>query len=377
MEQRSEQYQEQCVAKEYFSDLNYTLANEDTQVELELLMENAERVFSIAGSGARCLPLLGKNPKVLDIIDMSVSQLYLCELRLAAMKTFTYEEFLFFMGYRGGLQAGIASGDNRDLLFQRLSLSPSAKAYWVDRREGWRHRGFILLGRWEGHFQKVGKIFRDVLQCDFGKVFEAQSLDEQVELYEKYWPRLRWNSFMRIAASEYVFNKYLYKGHFSGGSDHTTEKRAPSQFFIEEFDRIFRTQLVRKNYFMQILFLGKITYEEGLPLEAHLSSFEAVKASTSEIRYLNGNLLQELPQQAYDFISLSDTISYLDAQDANQILQRLHRQTKAGSRIVIRSFMRAPTKMDLSGWQERSDLNQAAHLKDGTGVYQFHIYQKI
>ncbi|MEK2646555.1 DUF3419 family protein [Bdellovibrio sp. BCCA] len=364
------------MAKEYFSDLNYTLSNEDTRIEFDLLPEGAERVFSIAGSGARCLPLIAKNPKYLDVIDMSVSQLYLCELRLQAMKTLTYEEYLFLMGYRGALQGGSDSGDDREVLFNKLTLSAEAKSYWVERKEGWKPHGFILLGRWESHFQKLGYLFREVLQCDFSKVFEAQSLNEQVELYEKYWPKIRWNSFIRVAASEYVFNKFLYKGHFSGKSEHKTEQRSPSQFIMEEFSRIFKTQLVRKNYFMQILFLGRIAYEEGLPLEAHQHVVEAVKKSKTEIRYLNGNLLEHLPQHPYDFISLSDTISYLDGKDANQILQKLSKETKSGSQMVIRSFMRAPTAIDVTGWKALADKDQWAQNKDGTGVYQFHIFMK-
>ncbi|WII72860.1 DUF3419 family protein [Bdellovibrio sp. 22V] len=364
------------MAKEYFSDLNYTLSNEDTRIEFELLADDVERVFSIAGSGARCLPLLAKNPKHLDVIDMSVSQLYLCELRLQAMKTLSYEEYLFFMGYRGGLQVGTDSGDDREVLFHRLILSKEAKAYWVERVQGWKPHGFILLGKWESHFQKLGYVFRDILQCDFSKIFSAQSLDEQIELYEQYWPKIRWNSFIKIAASEYVFNKYLYKGHFSGRSEAKTEERGPSQFIMEEFDRIFRTQLVRKNYFMQILFLGRIAYEEGLPLEAHQHIVDAVKKSKTEIHYLHGNLLEHLPRHAYNFISLSDTISYLDANDANQILQKLSPETKAGSKMVIRSFMRAPTAIDTTGWKALVDKDKWAHQKDGTGVYQFHIFVK-
>ena len=364
------------MASEYFSDLNYTLANEDTRIEFELLPENVERVFSIAGSGARCLPLVAKNPKYLDVIDMSVSQLYLCEMRLQAMKTFTYEEYLFFMGYRGALQAGHDNGDSREELFQRLQLSPAAKNYWQERKEGWKPRGFIHLGRWESHFQKLGSIFRDYLKCDFSKIFEAQSLNEQNDFYQNHWPHLRWKNFIKIAASEYVFNKFLYKGHFSGKSEHKTEQRPPSQFITEEFERIFRTQLVRKNYFMQTLFLGKIRYEEGLPLEAHREVFEAVKKSKTEVRYLHGNLLEELPKHAYDFVSLSDTISYLQTQDANQILQKLHPETKSGSQVVIRSFMRAPTAIDTRSWQELKDKNSWAQKKDGTGVYQFHIFRR-
>lgn len=364
------------MAKEYFSDLNYTLANEDTQIEYSLLPENVQRVFSIAGSGARCLPLMAKNPQHLDVIDMSISQLYLCELRLAAMKNLTYEEYLFLLGYRGGLQGGTPTGDDRESLYRKLSLSPQAQEYWDQRKEGWKPRGFILLGRWESHFQKLGYLFREILQCDFSKVFEAQTLQEQIELYEKHWPKVRWNSFIRVAASEYVFNKFLYKGHFSGKAEHRTEQRSPSQFIMEEFDRIFRTQLVRKNYFMQVLFLGRLAYEEGLPFEAHHQVVESIKRSPTEVRYLNGNLLEHLPRHAYDFISLSDTISYLDASDANKILQKLAPETRSGSQMVIRSFMRAPQAVDTQGWTELVDKNKWAQEKDGTGVYQFHIYAK-
>ncbi|MBS1972404.1 MAG: DUF3419 family protein [Bdellovibrionales bacterium] len=364
------------MAQEYFSDLNYTLANEDTRVEFDLLPEKVSRVFSIAGSGARCMPLIAKHPKELDVVDMSVSQNYLCELRFEAMKVLSYEEYLFLMGYRGALQSSPQEGDDRKAVFEKVPLSPEAKKYWSERSAGWAPRGFILLGRWESHFQKLGFLFREVLKCDFSKVFEAQSLAEQVELYEKYWPHVRWKSFIRVAASEYVFNKFLYKGHFSGRSEAKTEARAPWEFVTQEFDRIFRTQLVRKNYFMQILFLGKIAYEEGLPLEAHQHVFERVKTAPTKVNYLLGNLLEHLPKKNYDFISLSDTISYLPQEDANQILQRLHAETKSGSQMVIRSFMRAPTAPDLKGWQDCRDKDLWAQKIDGTGVYQFHIFKK-
>lgn len=364
------------MAQEYFSDLNYTLANEDTRVEYDLLPEKVSRVFSIAGSGARCMPLIAKHPKELDVVDMSVSQNHLCELRFEAMKVLNYEEYLFLMGYRGALQSGKDEGDDRKVIFAKVPLSPAAKKYWEERSAGWSPRGFILLGRWESHFQKLGLLFRDYLKCDFSKVFEAQSLEEQIEFYEKYWPHVRWKSFIRVAASEFVFNKFLYKGHFSGRSEEKTESRPPYQFVTEEFERIFRTQLVRKNYFMQILFLGKIAYEEGLPLEAHREIFEKVKASPTKVNYLLGNLLEHLPNKNYDFISLSDTISYLQQEDANQILQRLHPETKSGSQMVIRSFMRAPTAPDLRGWQASPDKDAWAQRIDGTGVYQFHIFKK-
>lgn len=364
------------MATEYFSDLNYSLANEDTLIEYQLLPQNANRVFSIAGSGARCIPLIAKNPKVIDIIDMSEAQLYLVELRLQAIRTLNYEEYLYFIGYRGAIQDGHTSDSNRFSLFERLDLSVKCKEYWLQRKNGWNDRGFIFLGRWESHFQKLGSLFRDYLKCDFSPIFEAQTLKEQQNLYKKVWPTLRWKSFMRIAASEYVFNKFLYKGHFSGQKDKRTEKRTPYEFLIEEFERIFKSQLVRKNYFMQVLFLGKIAYEEGLPLEAQRAIFEEVKKSKTQINYHVGNLLDLLPTSPFDFVSLSDTISYLDAQQANQILHKMHPETAAKSKMVIRSFLKAPTAIDSSGWTQEHEREKEAHRLDGTGVYNFHIYTK-
>ena len=363
------------MSAEYFSSLNYTLANEDTFIEYALLPQKVSRVFSIAGSGARCLPLIAQNPEVLDIIDMSQEQIYLCELRIEAMKQLSEDEWLYFMGYRGGLQAGNQAGDDRWSLFLKIKISQSAKSFWSERKEAWLSKGFILLGRWESHFQKLGKIFRDYLKCGFSEIFKAQSLSEQIQIYEDKWPHLRWKSFMRVLASEYVFNKYLYKGHFSGTQDHRTENRPPHQFIMEEFERVFRTQLVRKNYFMQILFLGEIRYQEGLPLEAHSRIIQQVKASSTQVNYHVGNLLELLPRNPYDFISLSDTISYLPESEACEILQKLHPKTAAGSQVVIRSFMRKPKSLNLVHWTQNKEKEKQAHQLDGTGIYEFHIFQ--
>lgn len=363
--------------EKYFDDLNYSLSNEDTRIEYELLPEGAQRVFSIAGSGARCLPLLAKNPKHLDVVDMSENQIFLFELRWRATQVMSYEEWLFFMGYRGGIQAWSEGDDSRFELFEKINLSTAARNYWLLRRSGWENQGFLRLGRWEKHFQRVGGIFRNFLKCDFSPIFKAQTIPEQLVAYEKFWPHRRFKALMQVVASEFVFNKFLYKGHFSGAGDRRTESRSPSTFLLEELYRLFQTQLVRKNYFLQILFLGEIRYEEGLPWEAHRHIFEAIKSSKAEVTMRVGNLLEELPRHAYDFISLSDTISYLPEEDARNILHKLHPGLNVeSSLVVIRSFLRAPRKINYEGWIECLDKNEWAHRIDGSGVYQFHIFKK-
>lgn len=364
------------MANEYFSDLNYSLANEDTQIEFALMPNQVQKVFSIAGSGARCLPLIAKNPSQIDIVDMALPQLHLTELRIQAAKKLSYEEFLFFLGYRGALQNDKKNADDRFELFPQLELSKECVNYWLKNHKVWRERGFISLGRWEKHFQKIGALFRDYLKCDFSELFEAQNIEEQILLYQRLWPKTRWNTFLRLVASEFVFNKFLYKGHFSGDVDKRTEKKPPYLFIKEEFERVFSTQLVRKNYFMQVLFLGKIVHEEGLPFEAHRSLFENIKNSSSVINYVQSDLVQILSKNGYDFISLSDTISYLPEPIAEKLLVNIAPQTPAGSRIVIRSFMKAPQNLITDGWQELTSFETDAKRNDGTAVYNFHIFER-
>ena len=68
------------MSEVYFSKLNYSFANEDTTVEMEILPKGAQRVVCVAGSGSRVLPLLAKKPHKLVCADLSEQQLYITEL---------------------------------------------------------------------------------------------------------------------------------------------------------------------------------------------------------------------------------------------------------------------------------------------------------
>ncbi len=361
---------------EYFETLNYTLSNEDTRIEHTLCGENLESVFCIGGSGARVLPLVARNPRRLDVCDLSQEQLALVELRLQAARALTRDEFLFFLGYRGGLPGDTNTGDDRLGLFYKLELTDDTKRFWLEREKAWRPRGFILLGRWEGHFQKMGKIFRDVLRIDTRPIFEAHSLEEQARLFKRHFKPLVFRAFVRIAASEFVFNRFLYKGHFSGRAETRTETRTPSTFIEEEFTRLFTKTLIRKNYFLQILFLGGIAYEEGLPLEAREDILLAIKKSRTKVTFKRGDLVSIIKETPYDFLSLSDTISYLSEADAHSLLQSLPAGTNSGTRAVIRSFLRRPQMPDMTGWLKLDEEEKWAHNLDTTGVYEFDIAEK-
>jgi S-adenosylmethionine-diacylglycerol 3-amino-3-carboxypropyl transferase len=173
-----------------------------------------------------------------------------------------------------------------------------------------------------------------------------------------------------------VFNRFLYKGHFSGQADRRTENRSPSVFIEEEFTRLFTRTLIRKNYFLQILFLGGIYYEEGLPLEAREDILKSIGKAGTKVNFRQDNLLNALKDAPYDFISLSDTISYIPEPDAIALLNSLSSQTRSGSRVVIRSFLRRPPEIASLGWERLKAEEEWARDLDTTGVYEFDVFEK-
>ncbi|NBW81737.1 DUF3419 family protein, partial [bacterium] len=74
------------MSSAYFNTLNYSLANEDTALELGILPEQRRHVLSVAGSGARVLPLFAKSPQRLTCVDLSQEQLFLTELRIESAR---------------------------------------------------------------------------------------------------------------------------------------------------------------------------------------------------------------------------------------------------------------------------------------------------
>ncbi len=112
----------------FFNKLNYTLANEDTKLEYDLLDEGTNHVLTIAGSGSRVLPLFAKKPKKISIADYSAEQLALTNTRIESVRQLTYPQFLAFWGYpteekmsvdqrKAYLKDFCLEGDNYELMF--------------------------------------------------------------------------------------------------------------------------------------------------------------------------------------------------------------------------------------------------------------------
>src|SRR5688572_28325343 len=85
---------------EYFSKLNYSLANEDTTLELQTVKAlKPKNTLAVCGSGGRSLPLLVGTQNRLVCADLSDNQLWLAAHRTETIRQLTFREFCLYWGF--------------------------------------------------------------------------------------------------------------------------------------------------------------------------------------------------------------------------------------------------------------------------------------
>lgn len=326
----------------YFNSLNYSLANEDTTLEYELVKSlKPKKIFSITGSGGRFTPLIQNGVEKLFYVDMCKEQLWLAELKIQSYVEFTFEEFLKFWAFAPYHEDEWQ--EIRRSLFSRLHLSPECQSYFQTLFEEKKWGTLLYEGKWEKTFGTLYKINRFVLGKSLGKIFFCPTLKEQQKFYETQFPKRRWNWVIRLLGNKKVFDALLYKGHF-------VKKNVPESYFEyyhKAFNHLFTKGLVRESFFMNLCFFGKVVFPEGNTIDAQESVFKEIKSvlqqKNLELKSLNQDLIsaaQSLKGENVDFASLSDVPSYFTGELERDYLKLVSSMLKTGAIVVLRYYLR-------------------------------------
>ncbi|MBC7658347.1 MAG: DUF3419 family protein [Chitinophagaceae bacterium] len=367
------------MAEKYFNALNYSLANEDTRLEVELcLFYKPASILSICGSGGRFLPLLASNPKKIIALDLAPQQLYLAELRQLTIKILDFEGFLLFWGYPP--YKTTENRTKRQNIFNGLRLSPDCRQYFEDLFSSCNWEGLIYQGKWEKTMTVVPKYLRKVIGGTYDKMFSFKNQDEQnrylqAKMNDRIW-KIVPKSVMMVFGNAAFFNAMLYRGHF-------VKKNIPGdyyEFYRDAFKRLFANGLARENYFLQLLFFSELRYPEGNPIEAIAGNFNACKKALEnnpEIDLVQDNILafSKKTKETFDFISLSDVPSYFEGPSETNYLQDLRRCLNPNAIIVVRAYLRIPVGTLLDGYEDITDQHAEAIAKEKVQMYRIFIYR--
>lgn len=322
----------------YFDNkLNYSLGDEDTNLEYQILAEECSHVVSVAGSGGRVLPLLAKNPKQMTCIDISKLQLCLTELRIIALKQLDYDDFLGFLGY----PPFCYTNDKREKIFSYLKLSEKTKLTLNEYFQKNKWVPIIYMGHFEKMLVFFSKLIRAFTLNKIQNIFFFNGLDEQRQYFASaQFPRKGWKLAVQLLGNTTSLNGLLYKGAFP-------IKNLPNSYaeiYLDIFERIFTKIPAKKSFFLQLLLLGSILYPEGNPIEANENIFYAARKNINnvEISYQNNDVLSVIrsTQKPVDFLSLSDVPSFFSNSLELSFLQDIRSNLAEQAKIVFRGHMR-------------------------------------
>ncbi len=159
----------------YFQGFNYSLANEDNFLEINLAKSlRSKNILTIAGSGNRSLFLSSIKPDNLTIIDTSKKQLDYCKYK------------------------------------ERLVKKNNLEQYWRVLNEG-----PLYLGNYEQTLIKYSKIIKLIVgKKHLEKLCSFNSIEEQQEYYRNFILRTKLRLALRLVGNPFVMNLLLYKGNF-------------------------------------------------------------------------------------------------------------------------------------------------------------------
>ncbi|AUN98336.1 DUF3419 family protein [Bacteriovorax stolpii] len=359
------------MTQEYFKGLNYTLGNEDTTVEVELVKKiKPKNIFSICGSGGRSLPLMHKEAKVLALSDLSKEQLFLAELRLSTYRDLDHDKFLLFWGYYPYSEKNNAH--ERKELFHKIHLTPECREFFSKVFEEVHFESLLYLGKWERTFAVFAKVLQVLLGLDYDRILRFDNLEEQVKYYQTEFPMKRWKVLIHILGNKAMFNALLYKGDF------ITKNSPLSHFdyYFQAFDRLFTRDLAQKSFFLQLCFYGRIKSLLGVPVEANKESFERVHESKTEVDYVKEDFVSYLSKgtRQFDFLSLSDVPSYFQGDIEKNFMQKIKPGLLPGAIIVTRYYLRK-SDCDLTGYLDITDSHIKLIEMEKVQMYDIRVYQ--
>jgi len=257
---------EPIITKCYQSKILFNCAWEDPRLDLEALQlsEGRDKVLVITSAGCNVLALALHGAKHVYSIDLNPCQNALLELKIAAIREFSYDQFWQLFG-RGRMDR--FSRLYYPVLRQHLSLS--ARKFWDEHAhyfdgKGWRNsfyfRGCSGFLAWlvRGYLHLFPGLWPAMLE-----LLECQTIEEQKRVYHEKVEKKMWNPvLMWLLGSRAVLA--LLNG-VPDAQRQLLEKEgghATVGLFIKNSLEVVMTQLpLKDNYFYRVYLTGEYAKE--------------------------------------------------------------------------------------------------------------------
>lgn len=298
-----------------------------------LKIKKNETVVAITSGGCNVLGFLMFDPEVIYSIDINPAQSYLLELKIAAIKSLNFDDFILF--------SGLKDCKYRIKLYEKIRhvLSKDALTFW-DENTKILSNGFIMNGRYERFILLAGK-FINFLQ---GKkrvlgLLTEKSKSEQEIYFDTIWNTRRFHYMFKILFNKRILAKRGLVAdyfHFDDGSKSFAES------FYNRSKKAFRNIPVKGNYFLSLYLLGKYKNEYEVPAYLQRENFEVLKSRINKIKIITAeaqNWIDSMPNDSIDCFALSNICELMSENETNRMFTSVYRTSRNQGRVIFRNLM--------------------------------------
>ncbi len=318
---------------DFYKHLNYSLGNEDWCVEAQALRVNSgDRAVCVTASGDRPLHLLMTDCAEVISIDMNHAQNYLFDLKMAAIATLDYEQYLAFMG--------CTPSPHRYAIYKNTiapQLSSEAAAFWASRKT-MLARGVVYQGRVERLTNVIAKLLHVFRGAKIKKLLTFDDIEAQ-----RHFVKTEWDTKALRKAFELIihpsFSKHILQD--PGLNSYVEFANKPGLYIYHRMLNCLNTHLAKKSALLQLVFTGKVLPDAYFPYLT-LDGYTKIRRSTGRVNVVRGNIVEYLtksePNQ-FDCFSMSDIASYMPQAIFEALLRGIHNAAKPNARFCIREFI--------------------------------------
>ncbi len=306
----------------------YSMCWEDYNLPNKYLkIKRNDSVLCIASGGENLFSLALNNPKRIIGIDNNVQQIYLVNLKKAAILSLKFEEFIKFIGF--------SECNNRLELFKKCFhlLDYETKEFWLKNIK-YIKKGVINAGRLERYIMLFRKYLLPLCLSkeNIKEYLSCKTLNEQRKIYYKNWNNKIWRMLFRIFFSKLIMQfigrkKEFFRHNINMNIGDSYLKRA--EYGITSIP-------VKDNPFIEYILTGRIKSEiKGHPY-LDKNKFLKLKKSIENIELIKADFfsfIKEMKTNSYKKYALSDIFEIVSQEKYEESLKVIAEKSRKDSII--------------------------------------------
>ena len=353
---------------------DFGISQDDPNVEGNVLALDNSNLLCLASGGEVPLSLLANFDTKIKAVDISVNQIRLCKLKLAAILDLEPAEAAVFLGFKKDIKKDWEKYYNKVI----HALSDEEADFWNKYKLNIL-RGPIKYSRFERYLSFFCKILRLILgKKKLMQFFELESIEAQKSYFDRYLEKKIIFWIFRIA-----FSPKLYKNRGLARQALIHQKgNDMASMFYERFRDFFTATPASSNFYLQFYFMGEVLFATGLPDYLKPGGIENLRKRKYNLEFEVKSVQDEISgsdRLNYENYALSNISDWVSVNTMNDLMNGISQKSCVDSTLLIRYIHKNPVneKMVNLGFNFNPSLKDSLKSIDRFPFYSLIKAEKI